>query len=120
MSQLSNSFKEDVRKWGFGSRAKMLANVKATAKREQGAGSLRTSLTTSVSADGEVPTAVRFKFPRHGVFYEKGVRRGVPITSTERKPHPWFNPVVEERLDDLASIAAQNMADIAVNRLMIK
>lgn len=120
MSDLKNSFKEDVRKWGFSSRARMLANVNQQAKGvSKSKPSLRSSLTAQVAADGEIPTAVRFGFPRHGVFFEKGVRKGVGMASPERKPHPWFNPVIDDKLDELADIAAQNMSTLAINKIKI-
>lgn len=76
---------------------------------------------------------IQYKMPRHLVFVHKGVGRGWPASRVAdraaawsaasgegRKPKPWFNPIVEKRIQELANIAAQNNAEVAAKRLMIK
>jgi len=74
---------------------------------------------------GGLVSKVSFKFPRHMVFVHKGVGKGVPISlagsnATNRKPKPWFNPVMDKKVEDLADRVADHSADIVVNNLMIK
>lgn len=67
-----------------------------------------------------IPARIRFTFPRHYVFVEKGVGRGRGINSGKTKPKPAINPAIEQHLAELADIAADGCADIAANRLFIK
>lgn len=66
---------------------------------------------------------VSYSMPRHMIFVHKGVGRGTPIGkagTTNRKAKPWFNPVIEENIDDLADIVAEEMGSEIVNKLLIK
>jgi hypothetical protein len=57
------------------------------------------------------------------IYVHKGVGRGTPIEKvgqTTRKPKPWFNPVVEKRIDELADIVAEEIGDSFLNNLLIK
>lgn len=72
-----------------------------------------------------MPSKISFKFPRHMVFVHKGVGKGVPAgiagtSATKRQPKEWFNPVIEARIDKLATIAAENVADYIVADIGIK
>lgn len=71
-----------------------------------------------------VISRVSFAFPRHMVFVHKGVGKGVTISlagssATTRKPKPWFDPVIEQRVEQLADAVAENGADMVVNNLKI-
>lgn len=66
---------------------------------------------------------VSYCMPRHMIFVHKGVGRGTTIGqagTTNRKAKPWFNPVIEENIDDLADIVAEEMGSEIVNKLLIK
>ncbi|QXN68089.1 hypothetical protein [Microcystis phage Mae-Yong924-2] len=77
---------------------------------------------------------VQFKFERYMIFVHKGVGKGWPISRVRanaaawsaasgkkgRVPKPWFNPVIERMLQDLADTAAKHQAEIAAKRLTIK
>lgn len=62
---------------------------------------------------------ITFKFPRHMVFVHKGVGRGRPA-SNPGKGKEWFNPVIEEKIDDLATRVANALGDVVVNNLKIR
>lgn len=66
------------------------------------------------------PERVRLSFPRHYVFVEKGVGRGRGIGSGKATPKPAINPALEAHINELADIAAEGMADVAVKNLFIK
>lgn len=60
---------------------------------------------------------VSFNMPRHAIYVHKGVGKGTPIGKvgqTNRKAKPWFNPVIEKRMDRLADAVAENQADLVV------
>lgn len=62
--------------------------------------------------------AVSFSFPRHGVFMQKGVSRGHPISSP-RKAKDWFNSIITRHIPELEEIIADYYADQAVNATQI-
>ena len=62
---------------------------------------------------------VSFKFPRHMVFVHKGVGKGRPI-SKPGTAKEWFNPKMDQDIEKLADIVADNQADIVVGNLLIK
>lgn len=66
---------------------------------------------------------ISYQIPRHMIFVHKGVGKGTPITavgSTKRKAKPWFNPVIESNIGDLADIVANELGDEIVNNILIK
>lgn len=66
---------------------------------------------------------IGYIIPRHMIYVHKGVGRGTPIEKvgqTSRKPKPWFNPVVERRIGELADIVADELGTDFINNLMIK
>jgi hypothetical protein len=74
---------------------------------------------------------IGFKFHRYGVFVHKGVGRGYHMagsgtmrtakseTEKERKPKPWFNPVVERNLPALRDIVVDYTKDAIINTTRI-
>lgn len=67
-----------------------------------------------------LPDRIRFTFPRHYVFVEKGVGRGRKVGSDKATPKPAINPAITANLNELADIAADGMADIVVKRMFIQ
>lgn len=66
---------------------------------------------------------VSYSMPRHMIYVHKGVGRGTKITevgNTKREAKPWFNPVIEENIDELATIVAEEMGSEIVNKLLIR
>ena len=71
--------------------------------------------------------SLSFKFPRHGIFVEKGVGKGWPITGRTamnsvkaRIAKPWFNPVIDANIGKLADKLAGHSADIATENIKIR
>lgn len=70
-----------------------------------------------------VISRISFKMPRHAIFVHKGVGRGTPISKvgqTNRRAKPWFNPVMDESIPDLADAVAEEQADLMINGIDIK
>lgn len=66
---------------------------------------------------------VSYGIPRHMIFVHKGVGRGTKINevgNTKRVAKPWFNPVIEANIDNLADIVAEETGDAIVNNLLIQ
>jgi hypothetical protein len=66
---------------------------------------------------------VSYSMPRHMIFVHKGVGRGTKISqvgNTKREAKPWFNPVIEENIDELATVVAEEMGAEIVNKLLIR
>jgi hypothetical protein len=71
-----------------------------------------------------------FTFAREGIFVHKGVGRGyvmnngivVKLSKNPlgfRKPSPWFNPVVEQHIDELKQIVIDYTKDSIINSTRI-
>ena len=128
-----------VDKWGFKTRMQLknsISRLSMKGKRE-----LVTKLQYKTKKDFGETEAVIFSFPRHGVFFHKGVGRGyIMMNGTvirgqrkdktshgkntekntmfsavtvplKRKPKDWFNPVFKTAIPQLADIIATTKAD---------
>jgi len=62
---------------------------------------------------------VVYRMPRSAVFVHKGVSRGHPINNPRQRKE-WFNPVVDNRIDELGNIASNASGNLIVNGLNIK
>jgi hypothetical protein len=75
-------------------------------------------------SNGEI-IRVTYALERHGIFWSKGLGKGYKSNGgvvvrtgggpIMRKPAPWFNPVLDKNLPQLATIATDNVATAAVN-----
>jgi len=63
------------------------------------------------------PERVKLTFPKHYIFVEKGVGRGRGISSGKANPKPAINPALAAHMEELADIAAEGMADVAVRNI---
>jgi hypothetical protein len=57
------------------------------------------------------------------IYVHKGVGRGTTIDqvgSTNRVAKPWFNPVIERKIDELADIVAEEIGSEIINKLLIR
>lgn len=61
---------------------------------------------------------IKISFEKHGVFVEKGVGRGRGIQSGKANPQPWFNPVIKEKVPQLADELGANAADMILKTLI--
>jgi hypothetical protein len=72
---------------------------------------------------GGLVSRVSYIFPRHMIYVHKGVGRGTKISevgNTRRKAKPWFNPVIDQNIEELADIVASEMGAAIINNLLIK
>jgi hypothetical protein len=82
-----------------------------------------TNISTRFSQQFGVINRIRIKFKRSGVMVHKGVGRGTKageVGSGKRTPKPWFNPVVEEFVEELSNAVADEMVDLTFNSIIIK
>jgi hypothetical protein len=66
---------------------------------------------------------ISYSIPRHMIFVHKGVGKGTPIEKvgqTNRIAKPWFNPVIDDKIEELADIVAEETGDAIINNLFIK
>jgi hypothetical protein len=72
---------------------------------------------------------VGFLFERHGVFVHKGVGRGYKADGTVSVKHPsgnprqpveWFNPIMQQKVPELANRLAQISADAVLNAARLR
>lgn len=72
---------------------------------------------------------VGFLFERHGVFVHKGVGRGYKADGSVSVKHPsgnprvpveWFNPIMQQKVPELADRLAQISADAVLNAARLR
>jgi hypothetical protein len=66
---------------------------------------------------------IGYSIPRHMIYVHKGVGRGTKINqvgTTNRKAKPWYNPVIDKNIDELADIVAEEVGGAVINNLLIK
>lgn len=70
--------------------------------------------------DGELES-VAFSFVRHGIFLERGVgyKRPAGSSGANATAKPWIEPILPNQIEVLATILAENYADIAAEELRI-
>lgn len=81
------------------------------------------SLKTSFRKAIGLISRISFKIPKHMIYVHKGVGKGTPIEmagTTNRKAKPWFDPVVENNIEELADIVAEETGNAIVNNLLIR
>jgi hypothetical protein len=72
---------------------------------------------------GGLVERVSYIMPRHMIYVHKGVGRGTKISqvgNTNRKAKPWFNPIIEQNIDGLADIVAEELGSGIVNNILIR
>ncbi len=125
------AYNKDIKKWTYRVRGKLARNVRS--KASDGNGVLASRIRSSMHKDfGEIDS-VSYKFPRHGVFYQKGVGRGHVMSGNRvirgfkdgkvirplegqvnRQSQDWFNATLDNEIPILADIVADHKADEAV------
>jgi len=134
----TESYNALITKWGFKTRNLLKSSVARLSMK--GKKELVTRIQFKTKKDfGEIEAAI-FNFPRHGVFFHKGVGRGyIMVAGTvvrgkrkdkshssnhpnnavihpasgplKRHPKDWFNPVFIKSIPVLADIIAKTRAD---------
>lgn len=127
----TEAFNKEVQQWTYRVRSILKRDIKS--KATKGEGVLANFLRSSIRKDmGEVDS-VSYKFPRHGVFFHKGVARGYVMSGSKvirgiknnkvikpldgpinRQPQDWFNSTLEKQIPKLADVVADHKADEAV------
>jgi hypothetical protein len=65
-----------------------------------------------------LPSIIGYKMPKTGVWVQKGVSRGHPI-SNPRTAKDWFNKTIDNNIDKLGDIVMENTGNMIVNALKI-
>ncbi len=136
LMQEISEYNADVSQLAYRIRAKLKSNLSRAVK---GEGTLVKNLRTRLHKDyGEIDL-ISYHFPRHGVFYQKGVGRGNVMKNgrvvrgvkegktirllpgnVTRTPHDWFDSTLKNETPKLADIVADHKADeAAINVLGI-
>jgi hypothetical protein len=127
--QAVNNLNKVVRSWGKDSSNTLISSLNS--RNIQNTGALISSIKDKVGMRDKVAERVGFKLLRYGVFVEKGVGRGQKISSIKangetiakagqkRYPRPWFNPVLDAKVPQLADKLADLMYDVKVKALRI-
>jgi hypothetical protein len=122
-----DAFNRDVSQWTKAAKDAAVAQISSLGivHRENSKSPVpaQQALKTSQRKKAGVTSRISFRMPRHMVFVHKGVGKGTKITqvgSTNRKPKPWFNPVIEKALPDLLDIVADHQGTMVLNAVMIK
>lgn len=117
------AFNEKVKAWSAQVTISLLPSIRANSI----AGiRLSRSINNNFQSDSGEIFRLGFSFARHGIFVHKGVGRGYQMhggavvkTSRSpgfhRRPKPWFNPVVEARLDELGGIIHDHTSRAIMN-----
>jgi hypothetical protein len=122
-----NKHNEGVKKWTADARIELRRNLSGLGVRSSG--KLLASIRASAKQNRGVIDRVGFQFERYGVFVEKGVGRGWPISRVRgqsaaimggRSPKPWFNNTMESMVPKLADIVKDGMADEAMANIKIR
>lgn len=127
-SQLADktAYSVKVKNWARGTTVEAKSEITNVGAYDTGAG--KGSVKERVYEYGGVPERIGFTFLRYMVFVEKGVGgvykvmpkgsgRVVRITPgpINRHPEHWFNPVITRRIDTLANIASDQVANSAMD-----
>lgn len=86
---------------------------------------LKTIRTNYKQSFGEID-AIGFAMTKGGVMTEKGVGRGIKIDSAKtngavigRRAKPWFAPIMDNTVAELADFVASQKADALINAIQI-
>lgn len=135
-------YNEVIRAWGRGTKGKLPSSLNTLGVR--GTGHLLRSINVKFGQRYGQVNYIGFRFARTGVFVEKGASRGHAGTKGSkwrdakgqmkhtgkdgrglmgmgnRPAKPWFNPVIEPAVQELADMVVEHIADAALNTIKIK
>lgn len=80
---------------------------------------LANSIGFKLKSNMGMPEKISFYFAKHGIFLYFGVGKGHP-KSNPRKRVDWFNPAIEQHIDELADIAGKYNAQVITDNIRIK
>jgi hypothetical protein len=122
------AYNKDVEAWGTKVSTSLKSSVQG--KATKGKGKLAAGIKPYFHEDYSEIDSISYKFPRHGVFFAKGVGRGHIMQSgkvvrgikhgkiatltggpVNRKPQDWFNHVIDKNIENLIDTVAEHKAD---------
>lgn len=119
-----------IRSWTGSTQGALRANIGMLSNK--GKGQLIRLTHEYFRAFGEI-NRISFRFPKHGVFFAKGVGRGYRskngvvykvaqsrTSGINRQPKDWFNSTLDQRIPLLGEMLADKMADAVVNAMNAK
>ena len=122
-----NAFNNEIKTWGAKVKSQLYPSI---ASNEIKGTKLKSSIKNTYKEDyGEI-FRIGFSFKPEGVYVHKGVGRGyvmqggvvVKTSRTEgwnRRPKPWFNPVIEANMPELQEIIKRHVSDAVINTARI-
>lgn len=78
---------------------------------------LSNSIKFGVKSDFGVINRINFRFAKQGIWFEHGVGRNRLVRSANATPHPYLSVVLNNSIEGLAVILADDMADYAVSEI---
>jgi hypothetical protein len=122
-----DAFNTDVNKWTKDTKSEVVSEIGSLGivhqENSKSPVPAQKAIKTSQRKNAGLVNRISFRMPRHMVFVHKGVGRGTKITdvgSTKRVAKPWFNPVIERKIDELVDIVADHQGAMVLNAIMIK
>jgi hypothetical protein len=113
-------FNLEVAEWSKVSLRDLRAELtRLNVKYSSNSNSLSKVLRSSVRKSRGMASRISFNMPRHAIFLHKGVGQGRPA-NRPKGAKPWFNPVIDRNMPDLADKVANGQADLIVNTLNIQ
>ena len=127
----TEAFNREVEGWA--SKVEGMLRSKVQSESSKGTGELARKLKKQIRMDSGEAESIIYKFPRHGVFFAKGVGRGHIMQNgkvvrgvrnnktirylsgpVNRQPKDWWSKVLDQEVSNLADIVANYKADEAV------
>jgi len=119
------ALEEEVRKWGRLTRQKLVERILSLNMHERAAVTMDKPLAKSVRSifrkqSGDIE-GVSFRFPRHGIFLERGVGKHRPVNSAaaNKAAKPWISTTLPSATEQLADILAKEYADLVAEDVQI-
>lgn len=78
---------------------------------------LKTSIGSTIKKEFGQVTRINFRFAKQGIYLEHGVGKNRRVRSSNAKPKPWLEPVLNPAIDQLADLIAENYLDIAAGEV---
>lgn len=115
-----------IRKWGNKTHKQLLReiirlNIK-NRKNSRSPKSAINSISLRFRTRGGVINRIGWVMPRHMIYVHKGVGKDTPIEkagTTNRKAKEWYNPVVDQNMEELADVVAAELGQAIINKLAI-
>lgn len=130
--KLQNQFNQGVKFWSLLTKQKLefklasldlVSQLDVLQRARVGRKPLANSIRTAVKNDFGQAEIIRFSFPAHGWFYDRGVGAETPIEAAgtgKRQPKPWIDAILEEEVERLADIIVEVYGDDVIENINIR